>query len=61
MLKLDRLQLSIRPDNLASRRVAEKAGYEYEGAIRSSRLIRGKRVDAALYSLLAHEPVSRPA
>jgi RimJ/RimL family protein N-acetyltransferase len=60
-LKLDRLQLSIRPDNLASRRVAEKAGYEYEGTIRSSKLIRGKRVDAALYSLLPHEPVSRPA
>jgi RimJ/RimL family protein N-acetyltransferase len=57
-LRLERLQLSIRPDNLASRRVAEKAGYTYEGMLRSSKLIRGKRVDAALYSLLPREPVS---
>jgi len=60
-LRLERLQLSIRPDNLASRRVAEKAGYQYEGMLRSSKLIRGKRVDAALYSLLPHEPVSPSA
>jgi RimJ/RimL family protein N-acetyltransferase len=57
-LRLERLQLSIRPDNLASRRVAEKAGYTYEGMLRSSKLIRGKRVDAAVYSLLPREPVS---
>jgi RimJ/RimL family protein N-acetyltransferase len=51
-LGLARLQLSIRPDNVASRRVAEKAGYRYEGTLRSVKLIRGVRVDAALYSLL---------
>jgi RimJ/RimL family protein N-acetyltransferase len=51
-LGLARLQLFIRPDNLASRRVAEKAGYTYEGTLRSAKLIRGKRVDSALYSLL---------
>jgi RimJ/RimL family protein N-acetyltransferase len=55
-LKLERLQLSIRPENLASRRVAEKAGYVYEGLLRSSKLIRGERVDAALYSLLPRDP-----
>jgi RimJ/RimL family protein N-acetyltransferase len=59
-LRLARLQLSIRPDNLASRRVAEKAGYMYEGLLRSSKLIRGERVDAALYSLLPHEHVPTP-
>ena len=57
-LKLERLQLSIRPDNVASRRVAEKVGYAYEGTLRSSKLIRGRRVDAAVYSLLPHEPLS---
>jgi RimJ/RimL family protein N-acetyltransferase len=51
-LELTRLQLSIRPDNAASRRVAEKAGYTYEGTLRSAKVIRGKRVDAAFYSLL---------
>jgi RimJ/RimL family protein N-acetyltransferase len=51
-LGLARLQLFIRPDNLASRRVAEKTGYTYEGTLRSAKLIRGKRVDSALYSLL---------
>ena len=57
-LKLERLQLSIRPDNVASRRVAEKAGYAYEGTLRSSKLIRGRRVDAAVYSRLPDEPSS---
>jgi RimJ/RimL family protein N-acetyltransferase len=57
-LRLERLQLSIRPDNLASRRVAEKAGYTYEGMLRSCKLIRGRRVDAAMYSLLPDDPSS---
>ena len=55
-LRLERLQLSIRPDNVGSRRVAEKAGYAYEGTLRSSKLIRGRRVDVALYSLLPDDP-----
>jgi RimJ/RimL family protein N-acetyltransferase len=59
-LRLERLQLSIRPDNVASRRVADKAGYAYEGTLRSSKLIRGRRVDAALYSLLPNETSSPP-
>ena len=59
-LQLERLQLSIRPDNLASRGVAEKAGYTYEGTLRSTKLIRGARVDAALYSLLRAEVVPIP-
>jgi RimJ/RimL family protein N-acetyltransferase len=36
--------------------VAEKAGYAYEGTLRSSKLIRGRRVNAAVYSLLPDEP-----
>jgi RimJ/RimL family protein N-acetyltransferase len=51
-LGLARLQLSIHPDNVASRRVAEKTGYRYEGTLRSAKLIRGRRVDSALFSLL---------
>lgn len=51
-LDLKRLQLSIHPDNHASQRVAEKAGYQFEGTLRSVKTIRGVRVDGALYSRL---------
>jgi RimJ/RimL family protein N-acetyltransferase len=51
-LGLERLQLSIRPDNHASHRVAQKAGYKFEGTLRSVKTIRGVRVDAGLYSRL---------
>ena len=51
-LGLARLQLSIAPGNAASVRVAEKAGYRYEGLLRSLKVIRGHRVDSLLYSRL---------
>lgn len=51
-LGLARLQLSIAPGNAASIRVAEKAGYRYEGLLRSLKVIRGERVDLLLYSRL---------
>jgi RimJ/RimL family protein N-acetyltransferase len=51
-LGLQRLQLSIHPDNAPSHRVAEKASYRFEGTIRSQKVIRGVRVDSVLYSRL---------
>lgn len=51
-LDLKRLQLSIHPDNVASHRVADKAGYQFEGTLRSVKEIRGDRVDIAVYSRL---------
>ena len=51
-LGLARLQLSIAPGNAASVRVAEKAGYRYEGLLRSLKVIRGHRVDSLLHSRL---------
>jgi RimJ/RimL family protein N-acetyltransferase len=54
-LGLQRLQLSIRPDNVSSIRVAEKAGYRLEGTLRSVKVIRGKRVDGSLFSLLPED------
>ena len=50
-LGLERLQLSL-PANVASRRVAEKAGYHYEGTLRSTKVIRGSRVDSMVFSPL---------
>lgn len=51
-LGLERLQLSIHPENIASRRVAEKSGYLYEGTLRGIKVIRGRRIDGCSYSLL---------
>lgn len=46
-----RLQLSIRPDNLASRRVAEKCGYTQEGVMRSIAFSQGRFQDMELWSI----------
>jgi RimJ/RimL family protein N-acetyltransferase len=47
-----RVQLITAPDNVGSRRVAEKVGFRREGLLRSLVLIKGTRRDAVMYSLL---------
>ena len=56
-LGLERLQLKADPNNAASQRVAEKAGYQREGLLRSSFVVRGRRSDSALYSRLPTDRV----
>ena len=52
-LELGRLELVTDPDNLASQRVAEKAGFRREGVLRSYLLDRDGRLrDAVMFSLL---------
>jgi ribosomal-protein-alanine N-acetyltransferase len=51
-LELERIQLKIEPDNAASIRVAEKAGYQREGLLRSAGTVRGRRIDLLVYSRL---------
>jgi RimJ/RimL family protein N-acetyltransferase len=53
----ERLQLRADEQNLASRKVAENAGFTQEGVLRSSRYNRrlGRRVDFVMYSLLRGE------
>ncbi len=46
------VQLMIEPENVASMRVAEKAGFEREGLLRSWANIKGSRRDLYSYSLL---------
>jgi RimJ/RimL family protein N-acetyltransferase len=50
---LSRIELHAAVDNVASRAVAERAGFEQEGIKRSWRSIRGVRADFVLYARLA--------
>jgi [ribosomal protein S5]-alanine N-acetyltransferase len=52
---LARLQLIVDPANAASIRVAEKAGFQREGLLRSYIELKGTRRDVYLYSLLPEE------
>jgi RimJ/RimL family protein N-acetyltransferase len=52
-LGLRRAELNAEVTNTASRRVAEKAGFELEGVRRAWRTVRGVPTDFALYSRLA--------
>jgi RimJ/RimL family protein N-acetyltransferase len=51
-LPIERIQIAVQPENRASRAVAERAGYAFEGILRSYIEIKGTRCDAAMYSLL---------
>jgi RimJ/RimL family protein N-acetyltransferase len=52
-LGAERLHMLIHPDNLASRRVAEKAGFVYEGLLRNAGHVHSGRVDLEMWSLVA--------
>jgi RimJ/RimL family protein N-acetyltransferase len=49
---VERLALTTHPENLASQRVAEKAGFVREGVLRSHMRFREGRRDSVLFSLL---------
>lgn len=51
-LKLVRVSIRIRLENMSSRRAAERAGARFEGVLRHGLLVGEARFDAALYSLL---------
>jgi RimJ/RimL family protein N-acetyltransferase len=51
-LGVARLELRAHPDNVASQRVAERAGFTREGVERSSRRLYDRRHDCVLFSLL---------
>jgi ribosomal-protein-serine acetyltransferase len=64
-LGMKRVEIAAHPDNLASRRVAEKAGATFEGVMRNRIYMRGRPYPAALYSLVPEDlgppPLSAPA
>ena len=54
-LPIERIQIAVQPDNRASRAVAERAGYGFEGILRSYIEIKGRPRDMAMHSLLRGE------
>jgi ribosomal-protein-alanine N-acetyltransferase len=53
--KINRLQLTVFPDNLASKKVAERCGFQFEGVVRGAIFHKGKNHDMQLYSILRTE------
>jgi len=47
-----RIEMRIAPGNTASRRVAEKAGFHYEGLLRNAGFVHSGRVDLEVWSLV---------
>jgi RimJ/RimL family protein N-acetyltransferase len=47
-----RIELRTHPDNEASQKLAQRAGFQREGLERKSIWLHGKRVDAIVWSLL---------
>jgi len=50
-LSLDRLLLTTHPDNLASQRVAERAGFRHEGVFPAALAYADGRIECAVFSL----------
>jgi RimJ/RimL family protein N-acetyltransferase len=54
--KRHRIHLVIVPENAASRRIAEKCGFVFEGTARGAFFNGGRNQDVVLYSLLRDDP-----
>jgi len=53
--RVDRIQLIIHPDNAASKRVATKCGFTFEGVLRRAWFHAGDFQDVEVWSLLRGE------
>lgn len=51
-LQLERIAATCHPDNIGSIRVLEKSGFQFEGRLRSHKLVRGARRDSLLYAVV---------
>lgn len=54
-LKFNRIQAHTTPRNLASQKVLKRSRFKYEGTLRKFELLKGKRVDILMYSMLKSE------
>lgn len=57
-LNVARLEILVEPHNTASQRVAERAGFQREGLLRSYKEFQGRRLDLIMYARL-HPALSR--
>ena len=53
-----RVELIVEPANVGSVRVAESAGFIREGVLRRRFVLRGRRADVAMYSMLPGDPAA---
>ncbi len=53
-LELNRLEIVTLPNNIASRKVAEKSGAKFEGVLSKRLLVYGEALDACMYSIIKH-------
>ena len=53
----ERLELRAATGNLASQRVAEKAGFTREGVLRNAGYVHDGRVDMVVYALVRGDPL----
>jgi RimJ/RimL family protein N-acetyltransferase len=56
-LPVERIEIPVIAENHRSRRAAERAGYAFEGLLRSYTVIKGRRRDMAMHSLLRGDPL----
>jgi [ribosomal protein S5]-alanine N-acetyltransferase len=57
--RVNRIRLVIHPDNIASRRLAEKCGFQHEGTARGAWYNRGRHHDVEIYSILHDDIIPR--
>ena len=60
-IRLNRLEILTALGNVASQRVAEKAGATREGVLRSRLILREQVIDAAMFSLTARDFGKEPS
>jgi len=58
--RVNRIRLVIHPDNVASRRLAEKCGFQHEGTARGAWYHKGKNQDVEIYALLHDDVIIGP-
>ena len=56
--QVNRIRLVIHPDNLASRRLAEKCGFRHEGTARGAWYNRGSHQDVEIYAILHRDVIA---
>ena len=56
--RVNRIRLVIHPDNLASRRLAEKCGFRHEGTARGAWYNKGTHQDVEIYAILHKDVIA---